>query len=53
MSLSMGYAQCCQRRKVTLKRQEDAGPSEARPQILNIIILDLGCVWIELIVAEN
>ena len=41
MSLSMGYAQCCQRRKVTLKRQEDASPSEARPQILNIIILDL------------
>ena len=41
MSLSMGYAQCSQRRKATLKRQEGASPSEARRQILHIIILDL------------
>ena len=41
MSLSLGYAQCCQRPKVTLKRQEGASRSEARREILNIIILDL------------
>lgn len=42
MSLRMGYAQCSQqRRKATLRHQVGASLSEARGQILNIIILDL------------
>jgi len=41
LSLSMGYAQCSQSRKAILKPQEGTSPSEARCQILNMIILDL------------